>query len=63
LSQNKAKTPSKVEEKPGGKAVGKVMRENEPVLLVLSGRDEDIILEKGAILSEKHHVTILLERR
>jgi hypothetical protein len=36
-----------------GKAGGKVMRENEPVLLVLSVCDGEIILEKGEILSEK----------
>jgi hypothetical protein len=34
-------------------AEGKVMRENEPVLLVLSVWDGEIILEKGEILSEK----------
>jgi hypothetical protein len=33
-----------------GKAGGKVMRENEPVLLVLSVCDGKIILEKGEIL-------------
>lgn len=31
------------------------MRENEPVLLVLSVCDEEIILEKGEILPEKRH--------
>jgi hypothetical protein len=31
------------------------MQENEPVLLVLSVCDREIILEKGEILSEKHH--------
>jgi hypothetical protein len=36
-----------------GKAGGKVMRENEPVLLVLSVCDGKIILEKGEILYEK----------
>jgi len=36
-----------------GGAGGKVMRENEPVLLVLSVCDGEIILEKGEILSEK----------
>jgi hypothetical protein len=36
-----------------GKAGGKVMRENEPVLLVLSVYDGKIILEKGEILYEK----------
>jgi hypothetical protein len=36
-----------------GKAGGKVMRENEPVLLVLSVCDGEIILEKGEILCEK----------
>ncbi len=35
----------------------KVMRENEPVLLVLSVCDGEIILEKGEILYEKCHVT------
>jgi hypothetical protein len=38
-----------------GGAGGKVMRENEPVLLVLSVCDGEIILEKGEILSEKRH--------
>jgi hypothetical protein len=33
----------------------KVMRENEPVLLVFSVCDGEIILEKGEILSEKRH--------
>jgi hypothetical protein len=32
------------------------MRENEPVLLVLSICDGEIILEKGEILSEKRHL-------
>ena len=32
------------------------MRENEPVLLVLSVCDGEIILEKGEILSEKRHI-------
>ncbi len=32
---------------------GKVIRENKPVLLVLSVCDGEIILEKGEILSEK----------
>jgi hypothetical protein len=36
-----------------GEEGGKVMRENEPVLLVLSICDGEIILEKGEILSEK----------
>jgi hypothetical protein len=36
-----------------GKAGGNVMRENEPVLPVLSVCDGEIILEKGGILSEK----------
>ena len=36
-----------------GKAGGKVIRENEPVLLVLSVCDGEIILEKGEILCEK----------
>jgi len=36
-----------------GKAGGKVMRENEPVLLVLSVCDGEIIFEKGEILCEK----------
>jgi hypothetical protein len=31
------------------------MRENEPVLLVFSVCEEEIILEKGEILSEKRH--------
>jgi hypothetical protein len=31
------------------------MRENEPVLFVLSVCDGEIILEKGEILSEKRH--------
>lgn len=39
-----------------GGAGGKVMRENEPVLLVLSVCDGEIILEKGEILSEKRHL-------
>jgi hypothetical protein len=38
------------------KAGGKVMRENEPVLLVLSVCDGEIILENGEILCEKRHV-------
>ncbi len=38
-----------------GEVGGKVMRENEPVLLVLSACDEEIIFEKGKILSEKRH--------
>lgn len=38
-----------------GGAGGKVMQENEPVLLVLSVCDGEIILEKGEILSEKRH--------
>jgi hypothetical protein len=37
-----------------GEVRGKVMQENEPVLLVLSVCDREIILEKGEILSEKH---------
>jgi hypothetical protein len=37
-------------------AEGKVMRENEPVLLVLSVCDGEIILEKGEMLSEKRHI-------
>jgi exodeoxyribonuclease V alpha subunit len=53
LSQNKVKTTSKVDGKSRGKAEGKVMRENESVLLVLSVCDGEIILEKGEILSEK----------
>jgi hypothetical protein len=40
------------------KVGGKVMRESEPVLLVLSVRDGEIILEKGEILSEKRHETV-----
>jgi len=32
------------------------MRENEPVLLVLSAFRCEIILEKGEILSEKRHL-------
>ncbi len=32
------------------------MRENKPVLLVLSAYDEEIILEKGEILSEKRQI-------
>ena len=32
------------------------MRENEPVLLVLSVCDGEIILEKGEILCEKCHI-------
>jgi hypothetical protein len=39
-----------------GKAGGKVMRENEPVLLVLSVCDGEIILEKDEILCEKCHL-------
>ena len=31
------------------------MRENEPVLLIFSVCEEEIILEKGEILSEKRH--------
>ena len=34
----------------------KVMRENEPVLLVFSVCEGEIILEKGEILSEKRHM-------
>jgi ABC-type Na+ transport system ATPase subunit NatA len=34
------------------------MRENEPVLLVLSVCDGKIILEKGEILYEKCHVLL-----
>jgi hypothetical protein len=56
LSQNKVKTTSKVDGKSRGKAEGKVMRENESVLLVLSVWDGEIILEKGEILSEKRHM-------
>jgi hypothetical protein len=40
-----------------GEAGGKVMRENEPVLLVLSVYDGEIILEKGEMLSEKRHLS------
>jgi hypothetical protein len=38
-----------------GKAGGKGMRENEPVVLVLSVCGGKIILEKGEILYEKCH--------
>jgi hypothetical protein len=50
------KTTSKVDGKSRGKAEGKVMRENESVLLVLSVCDGEIILEKGEILSEKRQI-------
>jgi hypothetical protein len=49
------KTTSKVDAKSRGKAGGKVMRKKEPVLLVLSVCDGEIILEKGEILFEKRH--------
>jgi hypothetical protein len=52
---------SKVDVKSRGKAGGKVMRENEPVLLVLSVCNGEIILEKGEILSEKRHNRSLLQ--
>jgi hypothetical protein len=56
LNQNKVKTTSKVDAKSRGKAGGKVMRKKEPVLLVLSVCDGEIILEKGEILFEKRHI-------
>jgi len=55
LSRSKAKPTAKVGVKSREKAGGKVIRENEPVLLVLSVCDGEIILEKGEILSEKRH--------
>ncbi len=39
------------------------MRENEPVLLVFSVCEGEIILEKGEILSEKRHVVVCNETR
>jgi hypothetical protein len=51
-----AKTPVICQRLVRGEAEGKVMLENEPVLLVLSVCDGEIILEKGEILSEKHHL-------
>jgi hypothetical protein len=36
------------------------MRENEPVLLVLSVCDGEIILEKGEILCEKCQIQLML---
>jgi hypothetical protein len=53
LSKNGAKNDLKSKHLVRGGAGGKVMRENKPVLLVLSAYDEEIILEKGEILSEK----------
>ena len=43
-----------------GKAGGKVIRENEPVLLVLSVCDGEIILEKGEILCEKCQLVFVI---
>jgi hypothetical protein len=48
-----AETPVICQRLVRGEVVGKVMRENEPVLLVLSVCDGEIILENGEILSEK----------
>jgi hypothetical protein len=45
-----------------GKAGGKGMRENEPVLLVLSVCDGKIILEKGEILFEKCQQSSISQR-
>jgi hypothetical protein len=52
------KTTSKVDAKSRGKAGGKVMRKKEPVLLVLSVCDGEIILEKGEILFEKRQLSM-----
>ena len=53
LSENGSENTLKSQRLVRGGAGGKVMRENEPVLLVLSICDGEIILEKGEILSEK----------
>jgi hypothetical protein len=53
LSENGAKNGLKSKRLARGGAGGKVMRENEPVLPVLSVCEREIILEKGEILSEK----------
>jgi hypothetical protein len=47
LSENGAKNCLKSKRLVRGGAGGKVMRENKPVLLVLSAYDGEIILEKG----------------
>ncbi len=39
------------------------MRENEPVMLVLSVCDGEILLEKGEMLSEKRHNSLLILER
>ncbi len=51
-----AKTPVICQRFVRGEAGGKVMRENEPVLPVLSICDGEIILENGEILSEKRQM-------
>jgi hypothetical protein len=56
LSENGSENTLKSQRLVRGEEGGKVMRENEPVLLVLSICDGEIILEKGEILSEKRHL-------
>ena len=55
LSENGSENILKSQRLVREEAEGKVTRENEPVLLVLSVCDGEIILEKGKILSEKRH--------
>jgi hypothetical protein len=50
LGENRPKNSLKRQYLVRGRAGGKVMRENEPVLLVLSVFGWEIILEKGEIL-------------
>jgi hypothetical protein len=59
LSENGAKNDFKSKRLVRGGAGGKVMRENKPVLPVLSVYEREIILEKGEILSEKRHLNLL----
>jgi hypothetical protein len=59
----RAKTPVICQRLVRGEAGRKVMRENEPVWLVLSVCDEEIILEKGEILSEKRHKQVIYGNR
>jgi hypothetical protein len=58
LSQNEAKTLIICQRLVREETRRKVMRENEPVLLVLSVCDREIILEKGEILSEKRQTGV-----
>src|SRR6266550_147042 len=55
LSENGSGNILKSQRLVRGEARGKVMRENEPVMLVLSVCDGEILLEKGEMLSEKRH--------